>query len=250
MEQQHQLITGARKFLKTRDAAAYNFPGMGEGKKGCLAIRCTPALLDRALAFMEELFQLLRTRNYEIQIKNDETYAQVKGYAIKIACHEKAKRVIVKGGKWDRSELHPTGLLSFKAGNFTKQEWQDNAKDHSRRLENYLPAIIAWLEKEADYWNEIKEGHRRDETLRKLQAEREKEAEAIHLAEVAAFDKLMSDAERFHKARLIREYIYEAEVREADPVWLDWARKKADWYDPFVGQPDELLGEYEPVAHK
>ena len=25
--------------------------------------------------------------------------------------------------------------------------------------------------------------------------------------------------------------------------WLNWARKKADWYDPFVESNDELLSE-------
>lgn len=27
-------------------------------------------------------------------------------------------------------------------------------------------------------------------------------------------------------------------------IWVDWAMKKADWFDPIVARDDELFGEW------
>ena len=43
----------------------------------------------------------------------------------------------------------------------------------------------------------------------------------------------------------IREYVSavrEAESPDYNPEWVDWALKKADWYDPVIAREDELLG--------
>ncbi len=54
---------------------------------------------------------------------------------------------------------------------------------------------------------------------------------------------------RWHKAVNLRNYINEVEAKakvenrlnDELQSWLSWARKKADWYDPFTETPDELL---------
>ncbi len=64
-----------------------------------------------------------------------------------------------------------------------------------------------------------------------------------------AFKTLLQKAARWHKATNLRNYIAEVEAKnmaggnQPDDLsaWLDWATAKADWYDPFVEQPDELL---------
>lgn len=30
-------------------------------------------------------------------------------------------------------------------------------------------------------------------------------------------------------------------------IWIEWTRKKADWYDPNIEQEDELLGNVDKV---
>ena len=32
-------------------------------------------------------------------------------------------------------------------------------------------------------------------------------------------------------------------LNEEVTAWLEWARKKADWYDPFIEKADDLLGD-------
>ena len=45
----------------------------------------------------------------------------------------------------------------------------------------------------------------------------------------------------------MRQFIHELEVRAErhqspeTQEWLEWAKRKADWYDPFTESPDELL---------
>ena len=60
---------------------------------------------------------------------------------------------------------------------------------------------------------------------------------------------MLTKASRWHKANNLRNYIdpietkaisndkYSIELKE----WIDWARKKADWYDPFVELKNNLL---------
>ncbi|GIQ70066.1 hypothetical protein XYCOK13_28900 [Xylanibacillus composti] len=30
-------------------------------------------------------------------------------------------------------------------------------------------------------------------------------------------------------------------MTEEDLEWIDWAKKKADWYDPIIAREDEIL---------
>lgn len=238
------LIVSAKKNLTRKEATSYNHVGMVECKGDELEIRVSPENIDRALRFMDVLIKTMRTRQYEIKIHNGDTYAIVKGYDIKIRCHELSRRVVANDRRFSSSELHPTGLLSFKAGNFTPKEWKDSAKDAARKLETMLPDIIAWLEKEADYWNAIWA----ENDLQRKAKEKEQEAEEALLEkkrlELVAFDELLANSERRVKVAALREYIDAREKQGAEPEWVAWARKKADWYDPFVGREDEVLGKY------
>lgn len=239
------LIASARKHLSGKEARSYSHVGMVECKGDKLEIRVAPANIDRALRFMDMLIKTLRTRHHEISFRNGETYVIVKGDDIKIRCHELAKRVVVNDRSWRNTELHPTGILAFKAGNFTLREWKDSTKDPARRLENFIPDIIVWLEKEADYWNEARaENQRKREAAERLR-QAEKDLQERKRLELVAFEGLLADSTRWDKSRVLRDYIDAAERRGADREWIAWARKKSDWYDPFVGREDEVLGWYE-----
>lgn len=67
--------------------------------------------------------------------------------------------------------------------------------------------------------------------------------------ELEKFRDIQAKAARWHKAETLRNYIDKMEekaIRSGSVSvelehWLVWARAKADWYDPFVEQEDELL---------
>ena len=67
--------------------------------------------------------------------------------------------------------------------------------------------------------------------------------------ELDDFKELFKKAKRHDKAEMIRSYANKLEKNAIDRNELtlemrekiEWARKKADWYDPFIEAVDELL---------
>lgn len=57
--------------------------------------------------------------------------------------------------------------------------------------------------------------------------------------------RLVNKAEDYRIAKEIREYIQamiDSGNKDITPAWIEWARKKADWYDPSIATEDEYLG--------
>ena len=109
-----------------------------------------------------------------------------------------------------------------------------------------LISVDSFLGKEKKEWT-IQ--HRKDNELRK---EKERIANELHLEkekDLAAFKETMQKAARWHKVVNLRNYIdaIEQSAIEKDNFseelkrWVEWARKKAEWYDPFIEREDELL---------
>ncbi len=67
--------------------------------------------------------------------------------------------------------------------------------------------------------------------------------------EVERTQALVNKANDYEIACRIRRYIDAVracpEATENNPDWIDWAIKKADWYDPTVARADEFFGERE-----
>jgi len=69
--------------------------------------------------------------------------------------------------------------------------------------------------------------------------------------ELLNFKELFLKSQRHEKAEVIRRYVQELEysalqrneLTEDLKKEIEWARKKADWYDPFIESLDELLNE-------
>jgi intergrase/recombinase len=93
-------------------------------------------------------------------------------------------------------------------------------------------------------WQKQREERDRQEKLRKAYEEKQQK-------DLAEFKEMLLKASRWHKAVNVRNYIDAVEYRAitsnhlSDELkdWLIWARKKADWYDPFIESEDELLNE-------
>ncbi|CAM3684324.1 hypothetical protein COLU111180_02820 [Cohnella lubricantis] len=96
-----------------------------------------------------------------------------------------------------------------------------------------------------------KEREAREEERRKLEeAERlREERRKRHMIEVERTVALTNMAQDYAMACKIREYVSALEsfrnLAEEDIQWIDWAKKKADWYDPIIAREDEILGKRE-----
>ena len=82
---------------------------------------------------------------------------------------------------------------------------------------------------------------REEEEWRKMEQKKQR-----YNAEVEKTRALINRARDYATARMIREYITALQNAsgpdESDQDWLNWAAKKADWFDPAVAREDEVLG--------
>ena len=82
---------------------------------------------------------------------------------------------------------------------------------------------------------------KREEEERQRNARRER-----YNQEVDRTNALVNEAEDFEIACKIRAYISAVEQKESlteeETAWIEWAKQKADWYDPTIKRKDEFLG--------
>ena len=127
------------------------------------------------------------------------------------------------------------------------------------KLEDKIEHIINVLEEIADNRDErdrqrkLEEERKRQEEERKRQEEEErKRLQALKDAELEKVKELIFKADRLKISKLIREYIeefklYMQEQGISDEMTMEneieWMKKKADFIDPFVNLPDDLLSQ-------
>lgn len=46
----------------------------------------------------------------------------------------------------------------------------------------------------------------------------------------------------FGKTYSVLDFMIDSGNEDITPAWIEWARKKADWYDPSIATEDEYLG--------
>lgn len=243
-----KLIVIAKETLTEKDRYVNN--GLVSCRRGELDIKVSKANISRVLRFMDSLIKALYARGHSIKVTDESTYLEIKNLKIKISIREKTKRVQreQKSSSWIIYDYIPTGKLVFKVDEtFIDREWTEGTVP----FENQLSVIVAKLEILADILTqkklEIRLWHEKYERERQIEKDFQKRKED----DLLAFKDTLNKAERWHKADNLRNYINEVESRaiadnnltEEIKTWIIWARKKADWYDPFIEDKDELLNE-------
>ncbi len=211
-----------------------------------LNIRVSSTLLPRALRLMDTILKTLRSRGYKIRVEHWKTLLTIGEIEMELSLREKQKRELIKGKySWQTAEYQPTGLLVFQARiSYKSTEWTDG----KIQLENQLAKIITGIESKAraeeEYMQSLRIHWAKMEKERQIEAERKKRK----ADELQAFRELFEEAERYKQAETIRKYADELErnvAQSSSPEEIakkiEWIRSKADWYDPFVNAPDELL---------
>ncbi len=95
------------------------------------------------------------------------------------------------------------------------------------------------------------ERQEREEAERKRQEEekRKEERKKRYNIEVDRTLELVNIADDYETACKIRRYIMAVEasdnIDKAKMEWINWAKAKADWFDPTIAKRDELLGKRE-----
>jgi hypothetical protein len=213
-----------------------------------LNIKVSKEQESSVLRFLDTFIKSLYERGHNIIVDAGNTYLLIKDEKIKISIREKTKQVkkVQNNSSWVSYDYVYTGKLVFKVDQtFIDREWTEG----NLLFENQLSLILAKLEILADILKqknlEIRLWHEDYERKRQIEKDYQKRKED----DLLAFKDTLNKAERWHKAANLRNYINEVELKaaannnltEETKTWLFWARKKADWYDPFVESEDELL---------
>lgn len=119
----------------------------------------------------------------------------------------------------------------------------------SEKLEDRLGDILLRLYEKSEE-NRIEREKWEEEKRRREEEERKREeAQKRKEDEIRKTKELLNQIEDYRIACEIRQYIatvmqqknMDTEVAE----WIEWAKKKADWFDPLVAAEDEYLGKRE-----
>ncbi len=108
-------------------------------------------------------------------------------------------------------------------------------------FEASYPARLSRLQEEEKLRKEIEEFERQIEEGKKQEQIREQ-----YNNEVQKTRTLLNKAQDYETACSIRQYIdairSDTDNPDNNPEWIEWANKKADWYDPTIAREDELFG--------
>ncbi|APA00210.1 hypothetical protein [Flavobacterium commune] len=244
----HPLIIEAKNDLKTKEPSyIHNIRGLLNTSVGVLNITVSPQNIKRALLFMDIFIKAIQKRGHKIIVKEGSKIV-IDNIELGFGLRERLKRKIVKGTYYDSTELYPSNILSLSLYVYPAKEWTDT---NTSKLEDKIPNIIAKLELQAvkEKQDEIQREIWHQENERRLKIEQEFKARKAK--EIIKTQKLFSDAEKFEKATIYRNFINATEQKaiqentltEELKEWIKWANEKADWFDPFINREDELLND-------
>lgn len=238
------LITSTMSYYAAVKRYDYNSGSGYPSHKEVLNIAVSDESKSRALIFMDAIIKLLRARQYEILCKNYKTYAALDGEEIEIRLRERNKVSSVKS-QWGSRQLESTKKLIFIIGDYHRKEIGDGKEP----LESKISTILAIIDTEAE---QLKQQRIENEKWRRLQEEKRRIEQEIREQkdnESRKFKNLFLNATRLHQANILRTYIQALEsnaikngnLTTDKEEWLQWAKKKADWYDPLINGEDPLL---------
>ena len=223
-----------------------------------LSMRVSKELEDRAIRIYATVIKAAESKGYEVKIvkegsqdyQNCTTFIVIRGHKIQTYLREATKQgVAILKFECDEYEHHYSSSYDRCAAQDTKYT----------KLEDKIEHIINVLEEIADNRDErerqrkLEEERKRQEEERKRQEEEErKRLQALKDAELEKVKELIFKADRLKISKIIREYIeefklYMQEQGISDEMTMEneieWMKKKADFIDPFVNLPDDLLSQ-------
>lgn len=117
------------------------------------------------------------------------------------------------------------------------------------KVESRLGEMLIALYEESEVVRKKREAWEEADRKREEEERRREEKRERYNKEVEQTIKLKNKAADFQIACSIRSYIdavkenaHKLGIDEAMSDWIEWAQKKADWYDPVIARDDEFFG--------
>ncbi|MEI6062629.1 MAG: hypothetical protein WCR72_18140 [Bacteroidota bacterium] len=250
-----KLIISAENSINKYPLAWWNNRGMVRTTQGHINLRVSPASISRALRFLDAFVKLLIARGHKFESAYPFTQAVIDNINFEFSLNEKNQQKTV-GNSMNNKEYKPTGLFTFTIEGRNNKSWSDAKAP----IEDKLAEILAKLENEAQrikaerliYQEQQRIIEEQKAIERKLREEQERlvreEKERIE-KERSDFQDLYKQSKRWHRARIMRDYIKAVEEKAVEKSgltdevqsWLRWANDKVDWYDPLVNNEKHLI---------
>lgn len=130
-----------------------------------------------------------------------------------------------------------------------KRYFRDSDKE---KVEDKISDMLIDLYEESEIIRIAREAYEEEKRKREEEERKKEERRNRYNVEVQQTIELTNVASDYDTACKIRAYIAAVEASIAKETlddktvqWIDWAKKKADWYDPTVARNDEYLGKRE-----
>lgn len=212
-----------------------------------LNIKVSKELLSRTLRFMDTLIKALRLRGHQINTSRHNTTVVINSQDVPIGLREKTKRVKRESdSRYDSYDYVHVGKLVIKViESYSNKEISDGKLPLEKQLAHIIASFELWAKEKIEWHESCRQNQLKWQEEERIRKEFEKRQDD----DLVAFRQILNKADRWHKAENLRNYFNEVEskaiasnnLREETKNWLIWARKKADWYDPFIEAEDELL---------
>ena len=233
--------------IQTKDywKGKIKFNSYREDNRIVYPIRVGKECEKRALLFMDTFTKLLRYRGHTWSKEYSYTCVLIDTVFIEIDLREASKR-IPPTTKYGSSQCIPTGEFIIKMGKYSgEREWRDG----KTKVEEMLAKIMAKLEIYAPEEKIQKERNRIWHLNYEAELKRNEEIKQRRNEEVEKFNKLVKLSEQYNKSLLIRKYIDAKKEKakndntldQGTQEWINWANDKADWLDPLINKPDDIL---------
>jgi len=238
------LIASTKEYYQQKDQKNWDY----SKPYNSLDVFVSKTLFPRAIRLMEQFIEMMKVCGHSIIIKNGTTFALVLGEELQLSLAEKSNRITYQERNWVSSRLELNGKLALKYYYlYPQREWVDNTV----LLEDKLHDIIAKLEGIAYNRKTEKEEREKYWAEQRILEQKKKELKERKEKELSDFKSIFKLANRFQKSNELRNFINTLEehtiknnkLTDELKEWIEWARKKADWYDPFIEAEDPFLND-------
>ncbi|MFX0555630.1 hypothetical protein ACOCEA_02470 [Maribacter sp. CXY002] len=229
----HSLIRASKKLLEKIDNSEKRLRYWEVANENdLLPIHTDLKHRDRALRFMDTLIKIVEAMGCKIIFYCNSAHVEMFGQKTEINLRQKVYRIRTKDESgWSRESWEKSDKLEFQAGpSFNQKKWIDNTK---RNIEECLPEIIAWIEKDCKYWHDLRAQQAIEENKRLLQEQKLEALKKAKESEQAKVNQLFSNAENWNKAQVAERYIramekqavLKNEMNSNTKDYISWARE-------------------------
>ncbi|SDL60074.1 hypothetical protein [Kriegella aquimaris] len=229
----HPMVRATKKLLENIDNSKEKLKFWQVSQEhNLLPIHTDSILRSRALRFMDTLIRLVEAMGHTIRFEYSSCHVAMFGQKAEINLRQKVYRIREKDESgWSMESWEQSNKLEFQVGpSFNHKRWIDTDK---RKLEECLPEIIAWIEKDCKYWHDLRAQQAIEENKRLLDEQKLAAIKEEQELEQAKIDQLFTDAEIWDKALLLERYVNEMEkqailenqMNKNIEDYIAWAKK-------------------------